>query len=140
MRSTFTARRQAHGSQLGIHRIGRVLGFAGILLLNILPKSYLQVRLQNLIWSKTGNDVLRFKSGLRLPGYLRLQCKNYLLIILTLGLYWPFAVVNTRRAQVDAVELRTRISLDKITQVAGRENPGAAGDMAADLFGLDIGI
>ena len=128
------------GVSSGFIALSVVLGFAGILLLNILPKSYLQVRLQNLIWSKTGNDVLRFKSGLRLPDYLRLQCKNYLLIILTLGLYWPFAVVNTRRAQVDAVELRTRISLDEITQVAGRETPGAAGDMAADLFGLDIGI
>ncbi|MDL9999063.1 YjgN family protein [Variovorax sp. J22P240] len=128
------------GVGAGFISLSVVLGFAGILLLNILPKSYLQVRLQNLIWSKTGNNVLRFKSGLRLPGFLRLQCKNYLLIILTLGLYWPFAVVNTRRAQLDAVELRTRISLDEIMQVAGRENPGAAGDMAADLFGLDIGI
>ncbi|MDM0106044.1 YjgN family protein [Variovorax sp. J22R24] len=128
------------GGGVGFVGLSLALGFAGILLLNILPKSYLQVRLQNLIWSKTGNRVLRFKSGLLLPAYLRLQCKNYLLIILTLGLYWPFAVVNTRRAQVDAVELRTRISLDEITQVAGREDPGAAGDMAADLFGLDIGI
>ena len=133
-----TGKRMGVGA--GFIALSVVLGFAGILLLNILPKSYLQVRLQNLIWSKTGNDVLRFKSDLRLSGYLRLQCKNYLLIFATLGLYWPFAVVNTRRAQVDAVELRTRISLDEITQVAGRENPGAAGDMAADLFGLDIGI
>ena len=57
-----------------------------------------------------------------------------------MGLYWPFAVVNTRRAQIEAVELQTRIGLDQISQVAGREDPGAAGDMAADLFGLDIGM
>ncbi|MDM0075129.1 YjgN family protein [Variovorax sp. J2P1-59] len=133
----FTGRR---GGSSGFIGLSVALGLAGILLLNILPKSYLQVRLQNLIWSKTGNEVLRFKSGLLLAAYLRLQCKNYLLIMLTLGLYWPFAVVNTRRAQIEAVELRTRISLDEITQVAGRENPSAAGDMAADLFGLDIGM
>ncbi|HEY2256844.1 MAG TPA: DUF898 family protein [Variovorax sp.] len=112
----------------------------GMLLLNVLLRSYLQVRLQNLIWSRTGNEVLRFKSTLQLAGYLGLQCKNYLLILLTLGLYWPFAVVHTRRAQFEAVELRTRIGLDEITQVAGRENPSAAGEMAADLFGLDIGM
>lgn len=128
------------GAGAGFIGLSVMLGFAGILLLNILPKSYLQVRLQNLIWSKTGNDVLRFKSSLRLASYLRLQCKNYLLIILTLGLYWPFAVVNTRRAQVEAVELRTRIALDEITQVAAIEHPGAVGDMAADLFGVDIGM
>ncbi|WP_184530833.1 YjgN family protein [Variovorax sp. Sphag1AA] len=117
-----------------------LVGIVGILALNILPKSYLQVRLQNLIWSRTGNDVLRFKSELPLARYLGLQCKNYLLIFLTLGLYWPFAVVNTRRAQLEAVELRTRISLDQITQTAAHESPGAVGDMAADLFGMDIGM
>ena len=31
-------------------------------------------------------------------------------------------------------------SLDDITQTAARENPTAAGDMAADLFGMDIGL
>jgi len=117
-----------------------LVGIGGILMLNILPKSYLQVRLQNLIWSRTGNDVLRFKSELPFAGYLGLQCKNYLLIFLTLGLYWPFAVVNTRRAQLEAVELRTRIDLAQITQAAGHESPGAVGDMAADLFGMDIGM
>jgi uncharacterized membrane protein YjgN (DUF898 family) len=117
-----------------------LVGIGGILMLNILPKSYLQVRLQNLIWSRTGNDVLRFKSELPLGAYLGLQCRNYLLIFLTLGLYWPFAVVNTRRAQLEAVELRTRIGLDQITQTAGHESPGAVGDMAADLFGMDIGM
>lgn len=117
-----------------------VLGFGAILLFNILPKSYLQVRLQNLLWSTTGNELMRFDSRLLLKRYLGLQCKNYLLILLTLGLYWPFAVVNTRRAQIEAVELQTRIGLDQISQVAHREDPGATGDMAADLFGLDIGM
>ena len=133
-----TGRRAGMGA--GYFGAVTLVGIAGILMLNILPKSYLQVRLQNLIWSRTGNDVLRFKSELRLAGYLGLQCKNYLLIFLTLGLYWPFAVVNTRRAQIEAVELRTRIDLDQITQTAGHESPGAVGDMAADLFGMDIGM
>jgi uncharacterized membrane protein YjgN (DUF898 family) len=117
-----------------------VLGFGGILLFNILPKSYLQVRLQNLLWSTTGNELMRFDSRLLFKSYLGLQCRNYLLIFLTLGLYWPFAVVNTRRAQIEAIELQTRIGLDQISRVAGREDPSAAGDMAADLFGLDIGM
>lgn len=128
------------GTGAGFVLLAAVMGFGAILLFNILPKSYLQVRLQNLLWSTTGNEVLRFDSRLQLGGYLGLQCKNYLLIFLTLGLYWPFAVVNTRRAQIEAVALHTRIGLDQISQAAGREDPGATGDMAADLFGLDIGL
>jgi uncharacterized membrane protein YjgN (DUF898 family) len=129
-------------------RAGRAAAFpvlfallmAVILVLNILQKSYLQVRLQNLFWSKTGNEVMRFQSGLRLAPYLWLQCKNYVLIFVTLGLYWPFAVVNTRRAQIQAVELHSHIAFDRITRVTGEEDPSAAGDMAADLFDFDIGF
>ena len=128
------------GADAGFVAVVLLVGFGGILLFNILPRSYLQVRLQNLLWSTTGNEVLRFDSRLQLSSYLGLQCRNYLLILVTLGLYWPFAVVATRRAQLQAVELQTRIGLDQISQAAGREDPGAAGDMAADLFGLDIGM
>jgi uncharacterized membrane protein YjgN (DUF898 family) len=134
----FTGRKSGTGATFMV--VAALMGFGAILLINILPKSYLQVRLQNLLWSTTGNEVLRFDSRLKFGSYLGLQCRNYLLIFLTLGLYWPFAVVNTRRAQIEAVELQTRIGLDQLSQAAGREDPGAAGDMAADLFGLDIGL
>ena len=130
------------GGGMGFAVVAMMAMFAigGVLLFNVLPKSYLQVRLQNLLWSTTGNDLMRFDSRLKLGPYLGLQLKNYLLIFLTLGLYWPFAVVATRRAQLEAVALETRISLDDITRAAGEDDPGAAGDMAADLFGLDIGM
>jgi uncharacterized membrane protein YjgN (DUF898 family) len=133
----FTGRKAGSGFSLTAMA---ALALAFILLFNILPKSYLQVRLQNLLWTNTGNQLLRFDSRLLLKSYLGLQCKNYLLIFLTLGLYWPFAVVNTRRAQIEAVVLKTRFDLDRIVQTAQREDPGAVGDMAADLFGLDIGM
>lgn len=130
------------GAGLGVAVVATLMIFAigGVLLFNILPKSYLQVRLQNLLWSTTGNEVLRFDSRLKLGPFLRLQLKNYLLIFLTLGLYWPFAVIGTRRAQLEAVTLETRTPLDELSRAAGEENPSAAGDMAADLFGLDIGM
>lgn len=130
------------GSGMGVAMVATLMIFAigGVLLFNILPKSYLQVRLQNLLWSTTGNEVLRFDSRLKLGPFLRLQLKNYLLIFLTLGLYWPFAVIGTRRAQLEAVTLETRTPLDELTRAAGEEDPSAAGDMAADLFGLDIGM
>jgi uncharacterized membrane protein YjgN (DUF898 family) len=124
----------------GILAIGIFGGFSAILVINILQKSYLQVRLQNLFWSKTGNEVLNFQSALQLAPYLWLQCKNYVLIFLTLGLYWPFAVVNTRRAQLQAVELQTRVDLTRISNDARREDASAAGDMAADFFGFDVGL
>jgi uncharacterized membrane protein YjgN (DUF898 family) len=132
--------RKGSGPGVALIILMAVIGLASVLLLNILPKSYLQVRLQNLLWSTTGNEVLRFDSRLKLGPYLGLQLKNYLLILLTLGLYWPFAVIGTRRAQLEAVTLETRTPLDELSRTAVEEDPSAAGDMAADLFGLDIGM
>jgi uncharacterized membrane protein YjgN (DUF898 family) len=117
-----------------------LVAIGGIVLVHVLPKACLQTGLQNLLWSSTGNRTIRFRSDLAAASFVGLQFKNYLLIFLTLGLYWPFAVVHSRRAQVEAVGLLSRIPLDRITQSELRSQPGATGDMAADLFGLDIGL
>jgi uncharacterized membrane protein YjgN (DUF898 family) len=108
--------------------------------INILPRAYFSVSMQNLLWSRTGNHHVRFKSDLQAGQYIGLQFKNYFLILLTLGLYWPFAVVNTTRMQLQAISLKTRISLDQLTDAARARENDAAGDMAADIFGFDVGM
>ncbi len=108
--------------------------------INIAPRAYFTARMQNLLWSRTGNRYFRFKSDLRARQFMGLQFKNYFLILLTLGLYWPFAVVATKRMQVEAMALKARVDLDALTDAARKRENDAAGDMAADLFGLDIGM
>ena len=108
--------------------------------MNLVAKSYVVVRLQNLVWTRTGNAHFRFKSNLRLAPYIGLQFKNYLLIALSVGFYWPFAVVATRRAQLEAVSLFTRIDLDTLVDRATRAEADATGDAAAEVFDLDVGI
>lgn len=106
----------------------------------LLVKAYLAAGLQNLLWSRTGNHQVRFKSLLSPWRYLGLQLKNHLLIGLTLGLYWPFAAVANRRMQLEAVTLRSRTSLDAVADQARRRETDAAGDAAADLFDVDLGM
>ena len=110
------------------------------IVINILPRAYFRVSMQNLLWSRTGNRYLRFKSDLPVGQYIGLQFKNYFLILLTLGLYWPFAVVNTTRMQLAAISLKTRISIDNLADSARARENDAAGDMAADIFGFDVGM
>ena len=111
-----------------------------VVVINILPRAYFSVSMQNLLWSRTGNHHVRFKSDLPMSHYICLQFKNYFLILLTLGLYWPFAVVNTTRMQLQAISLKTRISLDELADSARTRENDAAGDMAADIFGIDVGM
>ena len=108
--------------------------------INILPRAYLSAKLHNLVWSRTGNSHARFKSVLSPWKYVLLQLKNYLLILLTLGFYWPFAVIATKRMQLEAVTLKSRIDLNTMTDMARKRSTDAAGDMAADLFDFDLGM
>jgi uncharacterized membrane protein YjgN (DUF898 family) len=114
--------------------------FVFFIVINILPRAYFTAKMQNLLWSRTGSRHFRFKSDLALGPFIWLQFKNYLLIAITFGLYWPFAVIATKRMQLEAVSLKTRVSLEELSSAALARENDAAGDMAADIFGFDVGI
>lgn len=121
--------------------LGAVLGgLAGVLAMLVVVRPYLTSRLQNLVWTRTGNASLRFLSDLRFRPLLGLTIKNWLAVIFTLGLYWPFAAVALARMRLEAVTVKTRVSPDTlVNQMKGAEGD-AAGEAAGDLFGLDIGL
>lgn len=73
---------------------------------------YVQARLQNLVWSKTGNRSLRFRSRLSVQGYVLLQLRHALLLVLTLGFYWPWAVVASRRMRTEALTVWARVDTE----------------------------
>jgi uncharacterized membrane protein YjgN (DUF898 family) len=110
-----------------------------VIVFNAVVKSYWVTRTQNLVWTRTGNPNIRFISELALGRFTWQQFKNYALIVLTLGLYWPFAVIATQRMRIQAVTLRSRVGLDSIT-AAAQANSGAVGDAAVDMFDMDIGV
>ncbi len=114
--------------------------FVFFILVNILPKAYLGAALQNLVWSRTGNNWVRLKSELSIVKYMFLQIKNSVLILITFGLYWPFAVIASKRMQLQAMSLKSRVELEKLSDAARAREKDAVGDMAADLFDMDFGL
>lgn len=111
-----------------------------IVALQIVPLPYFQSRMQNLVWSNTGNGDLRFKSHLRFGPLLRQTALNWVLMVLTLGLYWPFAAVAMARLKLQAVSVHLRKDPDLLiaqVQPAYRDNTG---DAAGDLAGIDFGL
>ncbi|AKJ26929.1 thymidylate kinase [Caldimonas brevitalea] len=118
---------------------GMIFAFGGLYLyIVVLP--YFQARQQNLVWTKTGNRYLRFRSDLSARAYILLQLKNYLLILCTAGLYWPWAAVANRRMRVAAVTLVSRIDLDELYLALKPRGGDAAAEMADDVFGFDLGL
>jgi uncharacterized membrane protein YjgN (DUF898 family) len=101
---------------------------------------YFTSRMQNLVWSKTGNREFRFQSHLTFRSSLKLTFKNWLLIGLTLGLYWPFAAVAMARLKLQAMAVLTRVDPQALINRSKTHEGDAAGDAAGDLFGVDIGL
>lgn len=118
-----------------------LLAFAAAVLLadTLLVRAYVGVRLQNLVWTKTGNRYVRFRSELALRPYLRLQVQNYFLILLTLGLYWPWAAMATRRMRLQAVTVVSRVVPEDLVASIHTLQGGAAAEVGTEMLGLDLG-
>jgi uncharacterized membrane protein YjgN (DUF898 family) len=112
-----------------------------VLVLQFVPAPYFQSRMQNLIWSQTGNASVRFKSDLAFWALFKQTLLNWVLIIFTLGLYWPFALVATTRLKLQAISVHMRVDPDNlIAQQQPKAGQAGIGDAAADLAGIDLGL
>jgi uncharacterized membrane protein YjgN (DUF898 family) len=132
----FAATRLAPGAMALAPLVG---GIVYVVLMS-LTGAYLGSRLQNLIWTRTKSTQLRFESRLRARPLALLTLKNWLFIVLTLGLYLPFANVAKARMQLQAVTAYTKHPPDELVGALQRSAGDAAGDAAGDLIGFDIGL
>jgi uncharacterized membrane protein YjgN (DUF898 family) len=117
-----------------------VMVFVAYLAVILVVQPYIVSRLQNLVWGRTHSRLIRFESALRFWPLLRLTLKNWGLIILTLGLYGPFAKVAMARMRLQAVTVHMLLSPDELVSTLRERADDATGDAAGDLFGIDIGL
>ena len=104
---------------------------------------YFAARLQQVVWRHTRCGALEFRGEMRAAALWRLAIPRIALTVLTLGLYWPFAAVAIARYRVGCiVVLADQPVADLVAKVpvaTGGARAHAAGDAAADFFGLDLG-
>ena len=81
--------------------------FAGVS--QVVPFAFFTSRMQNLIWTNTGNQSIRFKSQLGFKAVLALLFKNMVLTALTLGLYTPYARMAWLRLRLEAITVHSRV-------------------------------
>lgn len=102
--------------------------------------AFIGARLQNIVWNGTRSQHIAFDSRLAVGALAGLTLKNWLLILLTVGLYYPFAAVASAKLRLEAVNLLFAVDADALVSVAAHIDESAAGDAAGDLFGFDIGL
>ena len=106
----------------------------------IVPVPYAISRSQNLIWGHTRSDEAWFLSNLSFESMLKLTIRNWLLMVVTLGLYYPFAAVASYRLRVESITPQLAGDLDQVVAQSAARVSDASGDAAGDLFGIDIGL
>lgn len=121
--------------------MGMIVGFAAVAVTTVvyylLLGPYQQVKVLNLCLPQTRFPGVRFVSTLTARGYVRLQFKNLVLTVLSLGLYRPFAVVKAYRYRLAHLAVEADDGFDHILARAGAGG-GAAGDGSADFLGIDL--
>ncbi|MDO3623849.1 YjgN family protein [Ralstonia pseudosolanacearum] len=100
---------------------------------------YFLARLQNVVWNHTTLGAHRFQSQVSAGKLFWIFISNAALLIVTLGLFTPFARVRSARYKLESVTMLAAGSLD--TFVAGESTRvGALGDAAVDWYDIDIAL
>ncbi len=120
--------------------VGIAVGIIVFYALYLLLIAAFVVLLQNRIWNNTTLGEVRFTSQARMLPMTRIYFVNIILLFLTLGLFTPFAVIRSLKYRLQVVAAMTTAGMDQFLSDASAEQVAAAGEGAADLFDIDIGL
>ena len=115
-------------------------GIASVLIIYTAVWPYLAARLQQVVWDQTQMPGARFTTNIEALPLFRIVVKNIALTLLTCGLYWPFAAIALARYRIECFSVLTELPLSQIACRVEAAPVDAAGEGAADLFGLDVGL
>jgi uncharacterized membrane protein YjgN (DUF898 family) len=96
--------------------------------------------IQNAVWSSTRLPQVDLHSRLDTAALAWRYLLNGLGLVVTLGLYWPFAAVATAKLRLAAVTVSFGPDFERGLADPVRAVDDARGDAAADLAGLDLGL
>ncbi|WP_164885200.1 YjgN family protein [Rubrivivax rivuli] len=137
---------EAAGDALNVERqqrqalLGLLAGVLAALLMWLMAWPWFAARLQQIVWGHTHFGRLRFRGEMRGGALWGLVLRHMLGVLLTCGLWWPFAAVAIARYRVQSLVVLSDEPLAEMHAPAPAPREGrAAGDGAADFFGLDIG-
>jgi uncharacterized membrane protein YjgN (DUF898 family) len=102
--------------------------------------AYYQKSYGNAVFNGLEIGPIRVRSNMQTLPLAWINVSNFLGIIFTLGLFYPWAMVRQLRYRLDHLRLDVSGSLDAFTAVAAGETPDAVGEEIGDFFDVDFGI
>lgn len=101
---------------------------------------YFKTRVQNLLWRNTRSEQVVIHSTLRFRDMFKVNLVNWLLIVVTLGFYWPFAAVRLARLRLEAMAVEVHGDVNTWVTDSAQRQANVLGDAAGDFFGVDMGL
>ena len=113
--------------------------YAGLLLLSLSIGPLFHALITNLIWNNTRLGEHRIECRISAPRLIWISVSNLVLVVLTLGLFIPWATVRMARFQLESMRLLPAGDLQEF-EAAEPELIGAVGEEAATAFDVDISL
>lgn len=140
----FAAGLMAVGGEGGKPSPAAVTAMAGIGILVFLAVSLVigplfNSRVGNLVWNHTRLGEHRFESRLKFWPLFVITFTNFLLVVVTLGLYMPWAAVRVARYRAQSMTLIPATPLDEFLADVSID-VSATGEETAEMFDFDIGL
>jgi len=101
---------------------------------------FLMARIQNTVWSATRLGEVAFSSSVGAWRLIGITLTNLLMIVFSLGLLIPFAVIRSMKYRIEAVEVQNAGELARVGRGSGDDNVGTTGEGAMDVMDLDFGL
>ncbi|MDP2247760.1 MAG: DUF898 family protein, partial [Nitrosomonadales bacterium] len=136
---TATSKMDPDKSQAAVIGFIMIAVFLLVMVGALLVGPYFTSRLQNLIWKHTHLDEHQLGSDLTARGLFWVKFTNLLGIMITFGLYKPFADVRLARYRLEHMWLEPQGALDEYVRDAQQE-VAAFGEEAAEMFDVDISL
>jgi uncharacterized membrane protein YjgN (DUF898 family) len=123
------------GGWLGF-AVGAMVGAAGW----IVAWPYFAARIQRAVWTHTTLGPFEFETSIAFKTLLPIALKNGALVLLTAGLYWPFASVAWARYRIGCMRIVGSASVDAaLARLDAGVSNATVGAGAIDFFGIDVG-
>jgi len=110
-----------------------------VLAINLLLAPTIRVVGTNLLWNHTRLGEMHFRSTQTVRSYLMLAATNWLLSIVTLGFFWPYAQVRLAAYRARNLTVCNPRALGDIA-AAQAATPAAIGDEVSDALDFDIAL
>ncbi|HBF10072.1 MAG TPA: hypothetical protein DHW71_02875 [Gammaproteobacteria bacterium] len=119
--------------------IDRFFFFLGLYITFFAVKNIFALQLKKIMFDHLNIKSFRFKADYQDSPFLKIAASNFILTLLTLGFYFPWAKVRTMAYFTDHLEIRGDSSLDEFISHEV-ENVKALGEELGDVLDIDVGF